>query len=284
MTSVLQSRAMLVSLTINQLTGKRRDRKVSEEVTHQYDVSEKAGSWTKNLFPYFNDLERIHKKSAQIRSDFYDKTISYVHSGTQILPSQHFFSFMEWYNGQRDEWMALVDAADANYPEAYEEQKANLKGMFNPDDYPHPSQFKSFFKMAVHVSPIPETQNFFTNLLSDVAASAAQAADVSLKEAEALAKQEVLSRMLTTVKHLVDRLSDPEKIFRDATVENLKELVNDIPALNVTDDPDIEALAQELKLKICAYHPDTLREDKVERQNAVDAAQEILNRMMGIMA
>jgi hypothetical protein len=44
MTSILQSRAMLVSLSISQLTGKRKDRKVTEEVASNYDVTEKAGN------------------------------------------------------------------------------------------------------------------------------------------------------------------------------------------------------------------------------------------------
>lgn len=284
MTSILQSRAMLVSLSISQLTGKRKDRKVTEEVANNYDVTEKAGNYTKNLFPYFTDLERIHKKAAQIRADFYAKTLSYVHAGTQILPSVKYFDFMAWFSKERDEWMSLVELADVNYPSAYEDNKTKLKGMFNAEDYPHPSKFKSFFKITVHVSPIPETQNFFTHLFADVAASASQAADASVKEAEELVRQEVLAKMLKNLQHLVERLGDPEKVFRDATVDNIKELIAEIPALNVTDDPLIEELANTVKLKLCAYHPDTLREDMVARQTAVDEATVILNRMMGIMS
>ena len=41
-------------------------------------------------------------------------------------------------------------------------------------------------------------------------------------------------------------MADPKKVFRDSLVENARELCELLPKLNMTDDPNLEAIRKEL--------------------------------------
>jgi hypothetical protein len=62
-------------------------------------------------------------------------------------------------------------------------------------------------------------------------------------------------------------------------VENAKELCALLPRLNFADDPDLEAMRQEVETKLISHHPDALRNDPILRSNTAVAANDISRRM-----
>lgn len=281
MASILNSKAMLVSLNMSFPSGKKRDAKVSDEVAANYDVEKSVGGYDKKILPKFAELEMVQKKAAFVRVEFYKLTIPYISHGAQLLPSMKYFDFISWYQQRKSEWDGLVEVANLAYPAAYENSKLSLKGMWNPDDYPDPANFKSLFAMQLHVAPVPEVGNAFNHLVTDIAQDAEARMKESMEQVEKVAVNDVVNKMLTTVGHLVKRLSDPDGKFKDSTVDKIGELMAEIPAWNITDDPKITELSEEIKTKLGLYHPETLRNDKQERAKAVTEANAILEKLQG---
>ena len=72
------------------------------------------------------------------------------------------------------------------------------------------------------------------------------------------------------------RVSNP---FRDSLVTNLSDMVEILPALNVTNDPELEKFAELAKKELLFYTAEDLRQSSAVRQVVIDKADEILKKM-----
>ena len=63
------------------------------------------------------------------------------------------------------EFDQAVDEFCAGYPEFVEERKKALNGLFNAADYPHPREIRSKFKLATKTFPVPDADDFRSDVL-----------------------------------------------------------------------------------------------------------------------
>jgi hypothetical protein len=79
--------------------------------------------------------------------------------------------------------------------------------------------------------------------------------------------------MREVVKHLVDRLSEPESRFHATMVTNIFDLVSLLPQLNVNQDPDLERFALQIRDRLCNYTAQDLKkDDELRTSTAAEAA------------
>ncbi len=76
-----------------------------------------------------------------------------------------------------------------------------------------------------------------------------------------------------------ERLSDPDNKFKNSLVENIKDLCELLPKLNITHDPELDAVVNEIQSKLTMNYPQTLRDNDVIRNKTAIEAQKILNKM-----
>jgi predicted secreted Zn-dependent protease len=104
-----------------------------------------------------------------------------------------------------------------------------------------------------------------------------------VQEASASAMKDVWQRLYDKVKHIEERLANPSAVFRDTMLENARELCGLLPRLNFADDPQLEAMRQEVEQKLVSFHPDALRNDPDLRQDTAAKAKEIMEKMSVFM-
>ena len=77
------------------------------------------------------------------------------------------------------------------------------------------------------------------------------------------ALDDLYRRLGEAVGHVCERLTEDEngkpKVFRDSLIENLRELVDTVPRLNLFGDKHLESLCRELQDRIARVEPDVLR-------------------------
>ena len=66
-------------------------------------------------------------------------------------------------------------------------------------------------------------------------------------------------------------------------MEHLVDLCELLHRLNVMDDPNLEAMRQEVESKLAGYQPDTLRADVKVRQTVATEANDIAKKMAVFM-
>jgi hypothetical protein len=277
----LSDRCLLVQLSISQWTARKYDKKATRQVADANGTTMDAGRYNKALLPMNDLLDNVHKKSTFIRGRFYEATLPWGIDGTQMLPTANYLAFMADFRQQRDEWSQLVRQFVHNYDQLQQNARRILGSLYNAADYPSANDIHNKFNMDLAVFPVPTT-DFRVSIGSDELTRIQHDVERRVKDAQHTAMQEVWQRLYDRVKHMAEKLADPKAIFRDSLVENARDICALLPRLNFADDPNLEALRQQVEATLIK-HPDALRHNPVLRQDTAAQAKQIMDSMSVFM-
>ena len=277
----LNDRALLVQLSVSQWTARKYDKKATKEVADANGTTTAAGRYNKSLLPMNDLLDNIHKKTTHIRQRYYDNTLPWGIDGTQMLPTSNYLQFMSDFRKERDEWNILVRNFIDHYDTLKEDAKRILGGLYDPADYPSAVDIRQKFHMDMAVFPVPSA-DFRVSIASEELSRIQQDVERRVAEAQTNAMKDVWQRLFDRVKHMAEKLADPKAIFRDSMVENAREICALLPRLNFTDDPNLEALRQQVEASLIK-HPEALRNDPDLRRDTAAEAKAIMDKMSVFM-
>jgi hypothetical protein len=277
----LNDRALLVQLSISQWTARKYDKKATRQVADANGTTMDAGRYNKALLPMNDLLDNIHKKTTHIRSKFYDNTLPWGIEGTMMLPTANYLNFMSEFRKERGEWNTLVDTFWQNYDGLVSNAQRILGSLYDHSDYPSSADIRQKFHMDMAVFPVPST-DFRVSIGSDELTRIQQDVERRVQEAQSKAMTEVWQRLHDRVKHMAEKLADPKAIFRDSMIENAREICALLPRLNFSDDPNLEAMRQQVEAALLK-HPDALRNDPDLRRDTAAEAKKIMDAMGAFM-
>lgn len=277
----LNDRALLVQLSVSQWTARKYDKKATKEVADANGTTTAVGRYNKSLLPMNDLLDNIHKKTTHIRQRYYDNTLPWGIDGTQMLPTSNYLQFMSDFRKERDEWNILVRNFVDHYDTLKEDAKRILGGLYDAADYPAAADIRQKFHMDMAVFPVPSA-DFRVSIASDELSRIQQDVERRVAEAQTNAMKDVWQRLFDRVKHMAEKLADPKAIFRDSMVENAREMCALLPRLNFADDPNLEALRQQVEASLIK-HPEALRNDPDLRRDTAAEAKAIMDKMSVFM-
>jgi hypothetical protein len=278
----LSDRALLVQLSISTWSANKLDKEISNETNAIKGVQQNAGRYHKSLLPMCDLLDDIKKKATLIRTKFYDNTLPWGVKGIQILPTDNYLAFMTDFRKERSEYESLVQRFVPEYPQLVLDAQRFLGSAYKPADYPEAHEIADKFKMDMQVMPVPNN-DFRVNIADEELERIHEEVEARVKDAARGAMQDVWQRLYDKVKHFAEKMDDPKAIFRDSTVDHLVDLCELLPRLNVMDDPNLEAMRQEVEAKLAGYNPDVLRVNPTTRQTVADEANDIAAKMAVFM-
>lgn len=275
----LSERALLVALNISQWTARKRDAKETARLERETRACAGAASVNKKLLPMSHDLDQVHKLTGFIRNEYYKLTLPWM-EGMGIIKANSYMEFTQHFGELKTKWEDAVSKFLVSYEEAIDDARYLLGDLFSEDDYPHVDTVRRKFSMDISFYPVPSPKDCTrTSMLGDLAEGWAKslAKQLSDRERESMAK--AWQRVYDVVSKAHERLANPKNIFRDSLIENAQELCSILPSLNITDDPKLEQLRQDLESSLCAYDPQSLREDEVLRSEVADKMSDIMSKM-----
>jgi len=176
-----------------------------------------------------------------------------------------------------------VDRFCPEYPQLVANAQSLLGKSYNPDDYAHPADIRAKFSMGMAITNVA-ADDFRCAGMSDAEADIIRAdIQARTKQAAQDAMAEAWQRLYDRVKHLADKLNDPAATFKNTTVEHITELCSILPRLNFADDPNLEAMRQEVEGRLVGHHPDSLRNDPDLRRDTASDAKDIMAKMGAFM-
>ena len=275
---MLRDDAMIVRLSISQWSARKFDKSVTRQVARDYAVSESAGRYNKVLIAK-EAIQGITKVVSAARAFHYENTLPWDDGGGRILPSANFLTYSKEMREFRDRYETAVRDFVANYDVYRDEAKRSLGGLFNPADYPGTFEIERKFGFSTDIDPVPTSEDFRVSLQSDDAKRIKKELEDRVSQRVVEATRDLYVRLNDVVGRVAEKLSDKDAIFRDSLVENVVELVNLLPKLNVGNDPKLSELGKETKKKLCALEPEALRKDAKVRSKAAEDAKAILDKM-----
>jgi hypothetical protein len=274
----LTTKALLVQLNISQWSARKYDKKVTSNVNKQNNASDSAGRFNKALLPAADKLNEIHKMSTKIRNEYYRQTLPWGMEGTMLLPTTNYLDFMADFKAMKNDWERLVDDFVAQYPALVSAAQQELGMLYDQDDYPPVDVVRDKFNMGLSVMPVP-SNDFRVEIQDEELAKIKADVESRVKKAEQAAMGELWQRLYDRVKHIAERLSDPDAKFKASLLENAWDLCDILPKLNVADDSNLEQMRTELQAMLRGKNPDVLRTSPAVREDTAKKAQDIVNKM-----
>ena len=268
--------ALLVKLSIGIFSNSRQDPEITQDVKKRRKLGIGAGKWVKYKLPD-KCLEPLRKFAGEVRTWHYNHTSPWE-EGYRLLGAK----LNEKYEQQMVKFAArfyeLVEQFLKQYPQYIEAAKTMHGPTFELSDYPSRGAMKAQFHIGREYYPVPKPEHFNAGMQELYGTALTAITEKKIGDAVT----DTWGRLMKPVLDMAQKLSSPEKIFRDTLVENVKEMVALVPELNLTDDPKLMEAALIIEKELAALDVEKLREDKVVRKDAAEKAKNILARFGGV--
>jgi hypothetical protein len=275
MKAAIQDIAMLISLNISQWTARKYDKNASSEVEKAHGANN-AGRFNKMLIGK-DALKDIATIATEARDFHYKMTLPWGDNGDRLLPASMFMDYRDRMTEYKQKFGSAVDRFVRDYPDYQTQARNRLGTMFNPLDYPPVEEVAQKFRIQTHVTPIPTAHDFRVQLNEDYVKEIRRDLRDRMEEQQTAAVRDCWTRLRERVERIYERLSDEDKVFRDSLIENTLELVEILPGLNITNDPELTQMATEVRTLL--VEPERLRNEKALRNDIAAKADDILRRM-----
>jgi hypothetical protein len=274
---------MTANLRISVWTGHRLDKDASRRVAEDAGAERDAARVNKHLIPR-ETMKDIISTQGALRTHFYANTLPWKDNGDRLLTRKRFDTFIAEHSGLKHDFEEAVERfLTSLYPAEKERAAFRMGDMFKADDYPSVADLRRRFSVSLDIDAVSEAGDFRVKIDEGERERLRGEIADALQARIGRAMQDVWARLGDAVGHMVDRLSEPDAIFRNSMLANLQEVVDVLPDLNVTDDPDLERIRQEVQARLVGHDPATLRNDLAERARVAAAAQDIYNDIGGLM-
>jgi hypothetical protein len=281
-TENIASRAMLVSLKIGQWTARKLDKSATQEVTVNHAAASDAGRFNKQIIDK-NSLLPMVQIAGAARTFFYQHTLPWSDNGDRVLSSDNYFTVMNRLRELKSDFKAAVDVFCRDYDMHRDRAKLHLNSLFNEADYPQSWEIREKFYMYFSVMPLPVAGDFRVAMGDDVVDEVRQEIEAQLTSRVQGMVQSIWTELVGTVSHLRDRLKGDGPLFSSA-LDNIVDLIDRLPGLNITNDADLDAMRKELRLLTAGLDMKDIKKDDALRTSVIDKTTDILKQMQGFCA
>ena len=286
----ISDRALLVSLTIREWTGRKKDRETTQEVCDAKRASSTAIHVSKNLLG--DSVKPVSSAGNLVRATLNRHSLPWFDEGARILKGTAFNALSNALISPMAGFSKAVDEFMDYYSGASESFRQRLGSAFDEADYPPPHVVRARFGISVTYLPIPSQADFRAHLSDDEMALVRASAEATVRDTVHDAMADVVRRLQKPIAHMAERLAmmsedaDGKRVhaFRDSLVRNVREIADLAPQLNVTDDPRIAALCDEIQFFLTDHEPEELRNSKGLRDQVSQQASAIAAKADGILA
>lgn len=226
---------------------RKLDKALTAETQNRNMMSDDSGNFNKCLIPK-NYFDKWDKTITMLRTKFYELTSPWDDSGYRICTPDAFWKFQRAWAEHENVLESFRDDFLMRYDDIRQQQKRRLGSAFDPDEYPPAVDIAPKFRFETDVAQVPEKGNLAASLGEEEEARVVARVEERMLEAH----KENYRRLFEAVSHLAKTAGDEKKLkhCKSSTLENVRKMVELIPALNFMDDPGLADLADSAR-KLC---------------------------------
>jgi hypothetical protein len=275
---MIQNSATLVDLGISIWTGRKLDKKVSEEIDQSKNTRARAGNYNKILLAGTKRLEELQKTVTVIRQWHYEQTLPWSDNGARLLTMANFFNYKTRLNHYMAQFDNEVKDFLTDYPTLVTAAAFQLGDLFDPDEYPSAEELRGKFRFRYLFTPLPDAGDFRVDIGEAAQRELREQYEAGHNAMMAGAMKDIWERLHTCLSRMSDKLAGEEKqIFRDSLVGNATELCELLTRLNVTNDAKLEEARKKLESALVGVDANALRKDDDLRLDVKAKVDEILS-------
>lgn len=274
----LNKKAMLIKVRVGMWGAYKSDKKASEAIQAQFSSLNGSGNYSKKLTGK-GDLTDINSVKDRLDTFLQKYTLPWEDSGWRILPTVHYMEFANKLRGYKEEFSEAVSSFIRQYDVVKDNAKNRLGDLYNEADYPESWQLERKFYFDAHFMPMPDTGHFLIEVSKEEKAFLEdQARQNERRLVEGIVK-ECYTRIYNALSNLAEKLESTDNRWKESTINNLAEIVEIMPALNLTDDPELIKMSKIIGEKICKHGESNLKYSPAARVEAREAASSVLSNL-----
>lgn len=271
----IQSRVLIVKPSVTMVGKSKTDKKLTDEVKDNHDLGKEAGQWVTKLWPpsFIQPFTKLCSEAINAENSFH-KRHTVISQFGYLLPTSRFEEYRAYFDRFEARFNQLADDFANRYPEILEKARIIHNGEFREENYPLQSEIRNRFSFTLFTAPVPRTTDLAVSYLDDARIDQIRAdIERNVNHAARQASEQVMARVLDCVHRIAAKLSDPDAIFRDTLIGNLRDILIIAPELNIANNPRITDLIGHCQALL--RDPETLRHNKFTRQTTAAAARNI---------
>ena len=286
---------ILVSLSIRHWKGRKKDKKVTEQVASDKSVTRDVGAYHKRLFDK-EALKKISSFAYDTRQEHWRLTMPWSDGGQRLLPMANLEEYTERMAIQKNKIEAEVKEFLDNYYTHVADAKKILGGLYDREDYKSVDVIAAKFSFDLSYAEIP-TGDLRVSMSEDTRRELVASIQQETQQRVYDAVEDKLQLLVDQLLHYRDKVCaehpDPEKqgkakSFKIAGLRNVGRELAIVRAINLTNDPrliavcdDIEALANEIGMTLdtAEGHATQIRNNPTYRENQRKKADDMLKGM-----
>lgn len=288
----IASSAVLIDLSISCWTGRKLDKRASNDVTAQNNAAKGVANVHKKLLGDCAELDAVQKFAANARNAHYAMTMPWSDLGMRLCPTAKYIDangYERTMTGLQTEFFRLTEAFLSAYDWEIQNAQLKLGALFNAEEYPSRDSLASKFKFRFVAIPLPDAGDWRLDIGNEAAASMREQYEKFYSDQLNKAMADVWERAhdaLTKMSERLDYSDDTtKKVFRDTLVTNVQEIVDLLGTMNVTNDPHMAEAHRRLDAAMQGITPDALREDvylRAQTKRQVDDVRKIIDSLPGL--
>lgn len=286
--NALSSNYLLVSHTINKWSGKKTDRKASDEIISGAHAVHNAGRFVKDALAGANaELKVASAALDAVRAYIYANTLPYSSAtsgslkGDRLLPTMRSMEFIATVDKLSAEAELRCDEFAAVYDQRVTEAIANLGTLANQADYPSKDEVRAAFGFTSDYTPVPDTGDYSR---LQIPAELAEKFSASMVEKERIVMDNALGdlrkRLLQEVERVAKTLGNHyerggvKSPIGKNLINNVRTLVGILNDTTFTENAQLDKLVGAIEKRLCGHTVEQLRASPTLAGNvAKDAVQ-----------
>lgn len=280
--SKLSGSALIVNLSLSVWTGRKLDKRVSEEVDQAKSTKTRAGNYHKNLLAGSGKLEEITKVANAVRTWHYTVTQPWGDNGDRVLNMASFMDYKSRLAEYETQFATSVNMFLNEYDTLVAAAAFQLGDLFNREDYPTREHIIDKFGFRYAFTPLPMAGDFRIDIGEEGLREMQEHYEGVLSTRLNDAMRDAWDRLHDVLARMSERLADDDdgkrKIFRDSLVENAIEVCGLLRHFNITGDTRLEAMRMQLEDAMRGIDAASLRESDMLREQTKRKVDSMLEK------
>ena len=174
----------------------------------------------------------------------------------------------------------LITAFAQNWTRVMDEARVEQGDLFDESVYPDIHEVTAGFSMTVSMLPVGQTTSgFFEDLEEDIREAVAEEVRASERLVVDRAVRAPLTRIMESILNIHDKLSRDDSRVHDSLMDTLKELVETLPALNITGNETVAKLYEDCSRNVLRPVEQVRDRDSLARHKVVTSTTKLCERM-----
>ena len=229
---------------------------------------------------------------SEARTKHYENTLPWDDQGWRLLTVANYEHYTALMDALRERMVRERARFIEDYDDHIDQARLDLGRLFRIDDYPSKEALQGKFSLRYRITEVSDPEHFMAKLATDDVERIRRNIETDVEERLHGAVGDLYRRFGEAIERVSDRLREDENgkplVFRDSMIENIRELVDVVPRLNIFGDAELARLCEQVKEKIAGVEPDALRPsrtfDPAARERVKRDADDLMEKFAGYFA